>query len=349
MYLEKTLWGQLPDGCPVQLFTLRNDQGVTAKLSEWGAALVELWVPDRHGVPGNVVLGFDSLARYLKPHPFFGVVAGRYANRIKGGQFSLDGRIYSLAKNNGTNHLHGGLRGFDKQRWLGTAFEAGDGTAAVRFTFTSPDGDEGYPGTLSIAVTYTLTNENTLRLEYVATTDRPTVLNLTNHSYFNLAGEGTILDHELTLNCGRYTPVDGELIPLGTLADVAGTPLDFRQPTAVGARGLQAGLSGPGYDHNFVLDRAGENLALAARVRDPYSGRVMECHTTQPGVQLYTFNNAPADGVECAGGKTFYRHGALCLETQHFPDSPNHPNFPSVILRPGASFRSTTEYRFPTP
>ena len=348
MQLNKSVWGHLPDGRSAHLFTLTNDAGAVVKLCEWGAALVQLTVPDRHGVAGNVVLGFDSLARYLQPHPFFGVIAGRYANRIRAGQFTLNGKTYSLARNNGLNHLHGGLRGFDKQLWSGSELGDRAEVVAVQFTLTSPDGDEGYPGALIAQVTYSLTAGNTLRLEYQATTSQSTVLNLTNHSYFNLAGEGTILEHELTLNCSRYTPVDGQLIPLGNLASVAGTPLDFRQPTAVGARGMAAGLQVAGYDHNFVLDRTSETPTLAARLYDPKSGRVMECHTTEPGVQLYTFNNAPIEGIECAGGKRFFRQGALCLETQHFPNSPNVPGFPTVILEPGKCFRSTTEYRFVT-
>jgi len=346
MNLDKKLWGRLPDGRPVHLFALTNGRGATARISELGATVVELSVPDRQGVSGNVVLGFDSLERYTAHHPFFGVVAGRFANRIKAGQFTLDGRTFTLAKNNGPNHLHGGLRGFDKQLWTGEAAVSATGEPAVVLQYTSPDGEEGYPGTLVTRVTYTLTADNTLRLQYEATTDQPTVVNLTNHSFFNLAGQGSIKEHELQLGCSRYTPVDAELIPLGTLAPVAGTALDFREARPIGWQQMQTGLKVPGYDHNFVLDREGEQLALAARVRDPQSGRVMECHTTQPGVQLYTFNFAPAEGIDCSGGRRMYPHGAFCLETQHFPNSPNQPEFPSVVLRPGQTFRSTTEYRF---
>lgn len=346
MKLTKTLWGQLPTGQPVHLFTLSQGSGATVKISELGATLVEITVPDRLGKLGNVVLGFETLDRYLAKHPFFGVVAGRYANRIKAGHFTLDGRTYTLAQNNGPNHLHGGVRGFDKQLWAGTEIGSQHGDASVEMTYTSPDGEEGYPGELVTKITYTLTADNTLRIQYTATTDKPTVLNLTNHSFFNLSGQGSITDHILTLGCSHYTPVDGELIPVGTVASVAGTPLDFRKPLAIGARQMQTGLKVAGYDHNFVLDRKGDSLALAARASDPKSGRVLECHTTEPGVQLYTFNFAPVEGIECAGGRRFFPHGGFCLETQHFPDSPNQPAFPSVVLRPGQTFRSTTEYRF---
>ena len=346
MTIDKKIWGHLPDGRPVHLFTLNNGNGGEVKISEFGGTLVSISVPDRQGHSGNVVLGFDNLERYLAGTPFFGVITGRYANRIKEGKFTLDGRTYPLAVNNGPNHLHGGLKGFDKQLWVGKERGIQNGDIVIDFTYTSPDGEEGYPGTLKTKVTYSLTKNNTLRIEYEATTDKPTVLNLTNHSYFNLAGQGSITDHELTLGCARYTPVDGTLIPLGTVASVAGTPLDFRTPKPIGHQKMQTGLTPPGYDHNFVLDREGDSMALAARVRDPKSGRIMECHTTQPGVQFYTGNFLPADGIECSGGRKFFPHGAFCLETQHFPDSPNQPTFPSVVLRPGSTFRSTTEYRF---
>jgi len=348
MNLERVVWGRHSDGRPVHLFTLISGHGAVVRLSELGGTVVELLVPDRQGHVANVVLGFDTLEAYQAANRFFGVITGRYANRIKAGQFSLDGRTYTLAKNNGANHLHGGLRGFDQQLWVGTEVHPGNGELAVEFRYTSPDGEEGYPGTLSLLVTYTLTPANTLRIDYRATTDQPTVLNLTNHSFFNLASQGSITEHELTLACSRYTPVDGELIPIGTVAPVAGTALDFRQPHTIGARRMEAGLRVPGYDHNFVLDRAGDSLALAARVHEPRSGRVMECHTTEPAVQLYIYNFAPADGVQCSGGRHVFRHGAFCLETQHFPDSPNQPSFPSVVLRPGQTFHSTTEYRFTT-
>lgn len=346
MNLDKKLWGHLPDGQPVHLFTLTNARGGRVQVSEFGATLVDVAMPDRQGVSASVVLGFDSLERYVAKHPFFGVVAGRFANRIGAGKFNLDGQTYTLATNNGPNHLHGGLCGFDKRRWVEAGQQCQNDRASVTLTYTSVDGEEGYPGTLITRITYTLTVDNVLRIEYHATTDKPTVLNLTNHSFFNLAGQGTIKEHELTLGCSRYTPVDETLIPLGSLAPVAGTALDFRTPRPIGWQQMNTGLKVPGYDHNFVLDREGESLALAARVRDPRSGRSLECHTTQPGVQLYTFNFAPAEGITCAGGKTFFQHDAFCLETQHFPDSPNKPAFQSVILRPGETFQSTTEYRF---
>jgi len=346
MTADQVSFGTLPDGRDARLFTLRNASGTTLKFTNYGLIVTELHAPDRQGRTGNIVLGFDNLPRYLQGHPFFGAIAGRYANRIAKGRFSLDGRTFELATNNGKNHLHGGLKGFDKQLWKpGEAHITAD-AIWIELTHRSPDGDEGYPGNLDVTVRYTLTRDDVFRIDYTAVTDQATVLNLTNHSYFNLAGGGDVLGHELLLNCDRYTPVDDGLIPVGELASVKGTPLDFTQRTPIGARQMQVGLAVPGYDHNFVINRSPHGgLALAARVVEPNSGRVLECHTTEPAVQLYTFNFAPAEGIVCNGGVKFGRHGGFCLETQHFPDSPNHPHFPSVVLRPGQTFRSTTEYR----
>jgi aldose 1-epimerase len=346
---ERRPFGQTEEGIPVELFTLTNPQGLEAKITNYGGIVVSLLVPDHEGNRRDVVLGHDELEGYLDNSPYFGCLVGRYGNRIANGSFSLDGTEYELARNNGDNHLHGGLRGFDKATWEAKAVtsEAGDG---LELTYVSPDGEEGYPGTLSVRVIYTLTHDNALRIDYSATTDKPTVVNLTHHSYFNLQGAGTgdILAHELQLLAKRFTPVDEGLIPTGELRPVAGTPLDFTQPMALGARidtkDEQLVRAG-GYDHNFVLDSGGGALALAARVVDPRSGRVMEVHTTEPGIQLYTGNFLENDIAGKGDQRYGYRHG-LCLETQHFPDSPNQPSFPSTVLRPGEEYTQTTLYRF---
>lgn len=343
---EKT-FGALPDGTAVRLFTLSNRHGLTVKITEYGGIITELWAPDRAGKPANVVLGFDQLEEYTKGHPFFGAIAGRYANRIANGKFTLDGREYVLAKNNGPNHLHGGIRGFDKRVWQGTAQPSTDTAVAVTFAYTSADGEEGYPGTLPVRVTYTLTDDNELRIDYEATTDKPTVVNLTNHSYFNLAGGGSVLDHVLTIKAGRYTAADAGLIPTGELAPVQGTGLDFTMPRRIGERiGDYLGFA-KGYDHNFVLDAGGGTLSACARVVEPKSGRVMDVLTTEPGVQLYTANHL--DGQRTGvGGVVYGQHTGFCLETQHYPDSPNKPAFPSTVLRPGQRYQTTTVYRFST-
>jgi aldose 1-epimerase len=347
MTLQSERFGLLPDGREVRLITLMAPDGSRVRVINLGLAIVRVEVPDRDGRLGNVVLGFDRLERYVQKHPFFGVIAGRYANRIALGRFVLDGVTHQLATNNGENHLHGGVSGFDKQLWTICGLEAGPEGASVEFCRRSPDGEEGYPGNLDVTVRYTFTPDRTLRIDYRAVTDRATVLNLTNHSFFNLTGSGSILGHALRLNASRVTAVGPGLIPTGVLQSVLGTPLDFTQPTAIGARGMAGGLAVPGYDHNFVLDAAeGPGLNRAAEVFDPVSGRTLECRTDQPGVQLYTFNFAPPEGVVCADGVRFERHGAFCLETQHFPDSPNHAGFPTTVLRPGDEFRSTTTYRF---
>ncbi|MEA3212644.1 MAG: aldose 1-epimerase [Chthoniobacter sp.] len=334
-----------PEGSAAEVFTLTNSPGLRARVLTWGATLIEMSVPDRAGKFADVTLGFDELERYAQPHPFFGSIAGRYANRIAKARFALDGRTYSLAANNGSNHLHGGQRGFDKRIWKAEPRSASE----VRFSYASADGEEGYPGTLATAVTYTLTEQNELRIAYEATTDRPTVVNLTNHTYWNLAGRGDILAHELQLHASRVTVVDSDLIPTGELRAVAGTALDFSKPKPVG-RDL-AELKGEGkpggYDHNFVIDatKPGEPV-LAAELHDPASGRTMRVMTTEPAVQLYTANGL--NNVAGKGGATYGPHAGLCLETQHFPDSPNHPDFPSTVLRPGETLRSLTAYAFST-
>jgi len=315
----------------------------------YGGIVVSLRVPDRQGRLDDVVLGYESAAAYAKNDPYFGAIIGRYGNRIAKGRFTLDGKTYELATNNGPNHLHGGIKGFDKVMWKGDPFQ-NDAGAGVIFTYTSPDGEEGYPGTLKVRVTYTLTNKSELEVDYHATTDKPTIVNLTQHSYFNLAGQGTrdILDHRLRLNADRFTPVDAALIPTGELAPVEGTPLDFRQPSAIGARidqDNQQLKNGTGYDHNWVLNGTGSGLHLAARVVEPTTGRTLEVSTTEPGVQFYTGNFL--DGtITGKQGRVYKRRYGFCLETQHFPDSPNEPKFPSTILRQGEEYVSRTVMAF---
>ncbi len=344
-------FGQMPDGTSVGLYTLSNAGGMEVGLTAYGAIVTSIRVPDRDGQVGEITLGFDNLEDYLGGHPFFGAVAGRYANRIAFGSFQLDGQTYTLATNNGENHLHGGVEGFDKKVWNAAPFDGADG-AGVVFTYVSEDGEEGYPGRLEARVTYTLTDANVLRIDYEATTDAPTVVNLTNHTYFNLkdAGQTPILDHELRLNADRFTPIDAGLIPTGELRQVDGTPFDFRSPERIGARidadDTQIGY-GMGYDHNFVLNRQGDGLALAADVYEPTTGRVLQVHTTEPGVQLYTGNFLDGSLVS-SDGFAFERRSGFCLETQHFPDSPNKPDFPSTRLDPGDVYRTTTEFRFST-
>jgi aldose 1-epimerase len=342
-------FGTTADGVPVESFTLKNANGMEVRAISYGARITSLRVPDRSGRLDDVVLGFDTMDGYLATNPYFGAVVGRYGNRTANGRFTLDGTTYQLATNNGKNHLHGGVKGFDKAVWHGRTLEGG-GNVGVVFTHTSPDGDEGYPGTLTVTVTYTLRPSNEIVVEYDATTDKPTPVNLTQHSYFNLAGAGggDILRHTLTIDADRFTPVDATLIPTGELAPVAGTPFDFRQPTAIGAR-IDVDdpqlKNGPGYDHNWVLNRLGGGLVHAAHVEDPSSGRTLDVSTTEAGVQFYAGNFL--DGtITGKGGRVYKRRYGLCLETQHFPDSPNHPQFPSTILRPGERFRSQTVFAF---
>jgi aldose 1-epimerase len=346
--LKSKPFGKTRAGEPVELYTLTNSKGMQADIMTYGGILVSLKTPDRGGKVADMVLGFDSLDGYVTdpPPPYFGALIGRYGNRIGGGRFSLNGTEYKLAQNNGPNHLHGGLRGFDKVVWKARTPDA----QSLELTYLSKDGEEGYPGNLTVTVTYTLTENNELKLDYRATTDKDTVLNLTNHSYFNLAGqgEGDVLGHQIMINADRFTPVDSGLIPTGELRSVEGTPFDFRQARVIGERIDAADEQikfGKGYDQNFVLNRAGSGLEVAARVTEPKSGRVMEVLTTEPGVQFYTGNNLDGS-IHGKGGKVYGRRYGLCLETQHFPDSPNKPNFPSVVLKPGAQYLTTTVYKF---
>ena len=349
--VNKTTTKSTYQGKPIEMVTLKNKNGIELQAISYGGIITSLKVPDRSGKFADVVLGFDTLENYWAdpPPPYFGAIIGRYGNRIAKGKFTLGGKTYTLATNNGPNHLHGGNKGFDKQVWAITTRESPEGSSAI-FTRTSPDGEEGYPGNLQVRVTYTLTDKNELIFEYHATTDKPTPVNLTQHTYWNLAGEGSgdILGHVLTINADRFTPVDDTLIPTGVLASVAGTPFDFRQPTAIGARIDQNDdqlKKGPGYDHNWVLNRKGAGLELAARLTDPKSGRSMEIATTEPGLQFYSGNFL--DGAfKGKSGHPYVRRSALCLETQHFPDSPNQPNFPSTILQPGKSYDSKTVITF---
>ena len=342
--VEEKDFGQTPEGTAVKLFTLRNSRGTVVKVMSLGAILTEIRVPDRDGKFANVLLGSDTLEPYLKGHPAAAAVIGRYANRIAKARFTLDGVEYKLAANSGPNHIHGGNRNFARVVWQARALPARAREAAVEFKYFSKDGEEGFPGNLTVTVTYTLTEDNELRLEYRAKTDKATVVNLTNHAYFNLAGAGDALGHELWLAADRYTPADDQLIPLGQIASVKGTPLDFTTPTLIGARIEQLKPRPGGYDHNYVLPAAGQSPALAARAYEPKSGRVMEVSTTEPGVQLYTANHVR--NFTGAGGAVYGRHAAFCLETQHYPDSPNKPQFPSTVLRPGRNFQSATVFKF---
>lgn len=343
--VETTSFGKLPDGGEAKLFTLKNKNGIVVKLTDYGARIVAVEAPDRTGKKANIVLGFDSVDKYVEHTSFFGCTTGRFANRIAKGKFSLDGKEYTLATNNGPNHLHGGKKGFDRQLWTG---EPATGMS-VRFKLRSPDGDEGYPGNLEVIVLYTLNDDDSLLIAYTATTDAPTVLNLTNHTYWNLAGashDGSVLKQKLELSADKYVEPDDTLIPTGKLAPVAGTPLDFTKPEVIGARidKLKEGPNAPGgYDHCYVIVTDKKvRLPQIGRVEDPESGRVLTVSTTEPGVQFYTGNFL--DGSAGSGG--FQKHAAFCLETQHFPDSPNQKNFPSTELRPGQTYRSWTSYGF---
>ena len=348
--VTKQVWGKTAAGEAVDLYTLTNATGASVQVATLGGTVVSVKVPDKTGALGDVVLGFDSLDGYLGPHPFFGVLVGRYGNRIGNARFALDGKTYTLAKNNGVNSLHGGLKGFDKYVWKTREVASPDGLA-IELTHVSPDGDEGFPGTLSATVRYTWTDANALRIDYTATTDKPTVINLTNHSYFNLSAgaAATVLDHTLQLAADKFTPVDKGLIPTGELRPVAGTPFDFAKPRRVGEqidKDDEQIKFGGGYDHNFVLRQpANGTMRLAARVAEPTSGRIMEVTTTEPGVQFYTGNFLDGS-VKGRGGKPYVKRSGLCLETQHYPDSPNRPDFPSVVLRPGQTYKTSTQYTF---
>lgn len=347
-------FGKSPSGERVELFTLRNSKGGVARITNYGGTVVSLEMPDRGGRLADVVLGFDNVKDYAAKSPYFGALIGRYGNRIAGGRFALDGKTFQLARNDGPNHLHGGIKGFDKVVWAARPLETKSGPA-LELKYQSKDGEEGYPGNLEVTALYTLTNKNELRLDFTATTDKPTIVNLTHHSYFNLAGEGngTILDHVLTLYADRFTPVDKTLIPTGELRQVKGSPFDFTRPRAIGERinAQDEQISrGPGYDHNWVVNTPAVSfgpLRRAARVEHPASGRVMEVLTTQPGVQFYSGNFL--DGTLTGkGGKKYPHRSGFCLEPQHFPDSPNHPAFPGTVLRPGETYKSTIVYRFGT-
>ena len=340
-------FGRTPAGQEVTLFTLTNAHGMRARIIEYGAIIVSLEVPDRHGRLADIALGFDDLDSYIRRNPLFGAVVGRYANRIAGAGFKLDGLEHRITANAGKNHIHGGgSKRFDKVVWTGSPYRSNT-EVGVRLTHLSPDGEEGFPGNLNCTVTYALTDENELRITYEATTDKPTIINLTNHSYFNLAGAGSgdVLDHELTINAPWYTPAGPGLIPTGEIHAVEGTPLDFTQPRKIGRRIDELTETG-GYDHNYVLAGSYGSAVLAARVYEPTSGRVMEAFTTEPGMQLYTANGMR--NLEGKSGKLYGRHHSFCLETQHFPDSPNKPHFPSTVLRPGRKFQSTTTFKFST-
>ena len=350
--MEKKVFGTTADGKTAELYTLKNKNGMQVSITNFGATVVSIMVPDKAGKVADVALGYDDLAGYELNKNYLGVLVGRYGNRIAHGKFSIDGTEYTLAKNNGDNSLHGGIKGFNKALWKAKDVSNG-GEAAVEMKYVSKDGEEGYPGNLSVTVIYTLTNKNELKIDYSATTDKKTVVNLTNHTYFNLAGQGNgdILKQELMIDADTFTPVDAGLIPTGELKKVEDTPFDFRKPTAIGARidasDEQIKLGG-GYDHNFVVNRkAATGLSLAARVSDAASGRTMEVWTTEPGVQFYTGNFLDGS-FKGKGGITYQKRTAFCLETQHFPDSPNHPSFPTTLLKPGEKYHTTTVYKFAT-
>ena len=343
MTVKKRSFGKTGDGKKVTLYTCTNANGLVMKLTTYGAIVVSLETPDRDGKLANITLGFDSIEGYMPRHPYFGATVGRFCNRIAKGKFTLDGKEYQLATNNAPNHLHGGDAGFDKVLWKGRTVKTDD-AVGVEFRYKSKDGEEGYPGNLKVAVVYKLTNKNEFTVEFTATTDKATPINLTNHNYWNLAGagSGTIHEHELTVSADKFLAVDDTLIPTGDLTDVKNTPLDFTKAKKIGTDLAKIKSDPVGYDHCFVLRKQDGKLNLAARVKDPKSGRVMEIYTTQPGLQFYTGNFL--DGSESNGG--FKQYEAFCLETQHYPDSPNQPSFPSAILKPGETFKQTTVHRF---
>lgn len=342
--VEKSVYGKMPDGTVIDLYTLKNANGLVAKIITYGAIVTELHVPDRTGQIEDVVLGFDSLEDYLGEHPYFGSTIGRYANRIAKGKFTLEGKDYTLALNNGPNHLHGGIKGFNRVVWNAEPVKRSR-AAAVRMTYLSPDGEEGYPGNLSVEVVFALTDKNELQIDYTAKTDKATPINLTHHGYFNLATEGTILDHVMLIDADFFTPVDDTLIPTGEIQSVKGTPMDFTKPTRIGDRVDQVGKNPTGYDHNYVLNSSGKKLAFALRVREPKTGRIMELYTTEPGLQFYTGNFLDGS-IKGKDGTVYQKHAGFCVEADHFPDSPNRPNFPSVILQPGKTYKQTTIHKF---
>lgn len=346
--IEKSVFGKLADGTPVELYTLTNAKGIVAKVMTYGAVMTELDVPDRNGKISDITLGFDNLEQYTGEHPYFGSTIGRVANRIAKGKFTLDGKDYTLAVNNGVNALHGGIKGFNRVIWQAEPIQ-GKKEVSVKFSYLSKDGEEGYPGNVNVTVTYTLTDKNELKLEYTATTDKATPINLTNHSYYNLAGEGDILGHEMWLNAKYYTPVDDTLIPTGELAPVKDTPMDFTKPHLIGEHMAEVKGDPNGYDHNYVVNRKknSDNLVYALRVREPKTGRVMKVYTTEPGIQFYTGNFL--DGtLKGKGGEIYKQHYGFCVEADHFPDSIHQPNFPNTILRPGKTYHQLTVHKFST-
>jgi len=348
--IMKAHFGKTPDGKDVDLYTLRNANGAVAQIITYGGIVTTLEMPDKDGGFGDVVLGYDNLDGYVKNNPFFGCIVGRYGNRIAGGKFTLNGKTYTLATNNGPNSLHGGLKGFDKQVWEVVKAAAVNGGATLELRYVSKDGEEGFPGNLTVTTLYTLTADNALRIDYTATTDADTHCNLTHHSYFNLAGSGDILNHEMMIAADKFTPVDATLIPTGELRPLAGSPLDFSKPTKIGSRINAADEQiklGGGYDHNYVINKPAGQLGLAARVSEATSGRVMEVWTTEPGVQLYTGNFL--DGtIRGKGGWIYQQRNAFCLEPQHYPDTPNQPGFPTTVLKPGETYKNTIIYKFST-
>ncbi len=350
MKIKKQKFGTLSDGTNVDLYTLVNDSGMKAIITNYGGIVQSLFTPNHEGELEDVILGYDTLEPYENRNPYFGCIVGRYGNRIANGEFILDGQTYTLAKNDGKNHLHGGLAGFDKKVWQSRAKETAAGPALV-LKYTSVDGEEGYPGTLRVKVTYTLSNDNALKIQYLATTDKKTHVNLTNHSYFNLsAGQSeTILDHVMMLKADTYTPVDNTVIPTGEIRSLDNSPLDFRSPTVIGARINESDTQlkfGGGYDHNWIVNGEAGELRVAAKVFEKNSGRVMKVLTTEPAIQFYAGNMLPS--VPGKNGVTYVKRGAFCLETQHYPDSPNKPDFPTTVLEPGNSYKSTTIYKFST-
>ena len=347
--VTKQDYGKTAKGEAVDLYTLKNRNGTEIAITNYGGIVVSLKTVDKLGRMANVALGFDRFEGYLTPPPYFGAIIGRYGNRIAKGKFKLDGKDYTLAKNNGENSLHGGNEGFDKKVWAAES-QSTPGSQTLVLKYTSKDGEEGYPGTLDVTVTYTLNDSDDLSIDYKAKTDKATVLNLTNHTYFNLAGEGQgdILDHSMTINASRFTPVDSGLIPTGELKNVEGTPFDFRKPLSIGARINAADDQiklGGGYDHNYVLDRTGSGLELAARASESTTGRVLEVWTTEPAVQFYTGNFLDGTLIG-ATNRPYPKRSGFCLETQHYPDSPNQPAFPTTVLKPGEEYKSTTVWKF---
>jgi aldose 1-epimerase len=348
MNLQQQPYGVVSGGSYADLFTLTNNQGVSVTLTNYGGIVTALHTPDRNGQPGDIALGYDKLEEYLARNPFFGALVGRFGNRIAGAKFTLNDQRIELAQNSGQNHIHGGRVGFDKVLWAAEPFTTPE-SVGVKLAYTSADGEEGYPGTLAVTVVYSLNDDSEFQIDYGATTDKATIINLTNHNYFNLAGKGDILDHVMQINADQFTPIDSALIPTGEIRSLAGTPLDFRIPTPIGARIEQPDEQmqfGKGYDHNYVINGTPGELRRAALVSEPTSGRTLEVLTTQPGVQFYSGNMLT--NLTGKGGQEYKRRSGFCLETQHFPDAPNHPNFPSVVLEPGQHYHEVTVWKFGT-